>query len=200
MFFALTAISLGLVAGLKPGPLGVFIIHQTLSKSRVDGFLASLAPIITDGPIILLSLFLALTLKEVALFIGIISLFGSAYLIYIAYKILKAPARIQPEAKSKGSESLITAIKINFLNPAPYLFWTSIGSSYILMGSNFEAGIFIVCALLSLCLTKFMVAIAIKELGEHFSPKIYATLLKSLAIPLFLFSGQLFYNGLNILM
>jgi threonine/homoserine/homoserine lactone efflux protein len=43
------------------------------------------------------------------------------------------------------------AMKINFLNPAPYMFWLTIGSSYILMGSELEAAIFIVCAIFSLC-------------------------------------------------
>jgi hypothetical protein len=50
-FFA--ALSFGLAAGLKPGPLGIIVIQQTLSKGLRAGVRASLAPLITDGPIII---------------------------------------------------------------------------------------------------------------------------------------------------
>ncbi|HTE39574.1 MAG TPA: hypothetical protein VK629_02020 [Steroidobacteraceae bacterium] len=53
-FFA--ALSFGLAAGLKSGPLGVIVIQQTLSKGLPAGVLASLAPLITDGPIIIATL------------------------------------------------------------------------------------------------------------------------------------------------
>jgi len=198
MSFALAALTFGLAAGLKPGPLGVFIIHQTMSKGSVHGFISSLAPILTDGPIILLALFLTLQLNDLNLFISIISILGSAYLANVAYKIFKAPNSINPSGKGSAKSSLATAIKINFLNPSPYIFWLTIGSGYILMGSELEAAIFIVCAIFSLCATKFVVAVVIKKLGQRFNPKIYAMILKSLSLPLLGFSAQLLYSGVSI--
>jgi threonine/homoserine/homoserine lactone efflux protein len=47
MYFVLAALTFGVVAGIKPGPLGVYVIHQTMSKGLYSGFLASLAPIVT---------------------------------------------------------------------------------------------------------------------------------------------------------
>ncbi len=197
MFFAITALTLGLAAGLKPGPLGVYVIHQTMSRGNTHGFLASLAPIITDGPIIALALCLTLQLEDLHQIIGLISLTGSLYLLLTAYKILKSPNNINLIGTINKSSSLTTAIKINFLNPAPYIFWLTIGSSYLLMGTNIDAAIFIICALLSLCLTKFCVAILVKQLGNRFNSKTYALFLKALALPLIVFSIQLFITGIN---
>lgn len=198
MYFALAAVTFGLVAGLKPGPLGVFVMHQTMSKGNYNGFMASLAPIITDGPIILLALLLTSQLNDISWFISAISVFGSVYLALIAYKILKTPNNIDPSVGGSKSSSLATAVKINFLNPAPYIFWLTIGSSYIFMGSNIEAVVFIVCTLFSLCITKFSVALFIKALGERFNPRVYAVVLKSLSVPLLIFSGQLLFSGISI--
>ena len=197
MYIALAALTLGLAAGLKPGPLGVFVIHQTMSKGSYNGFMASLAPIITDGPIILLALLLTLQLNDISWFISAVSIFGSVYLAYIAYKIFKAPTSINPSGGVSKGSSLATAIKINFLNPAPYIFWLTIGSSYIFMGSHFDAVVFIFCTLISLCMTKFVVALVIKKLGEQFNPRIYAFVLKSFSVPLLLFSGQLLFSGIS---
>jgi threonine/homoserine/homoserine lactone efflux protein len=47
--FFFSALSFGLAAGLKPGPLGIIVIQQTLSKGLSAGVRASLAPLITDG-------------------------------------------------------------------------------------------------------------------------------------------------------
>jgi len=198
MQFALAALTFGLVAGLKPGPLGIFVIHQTMARGYFQGFIASLAPLLTDGPIILLALLLTLQLNDLNWFISIISIMGSAYLLSISYKILKAPNSINPSGQRNSKSSLSTAVKINFLNPAPYMFWLTIGTSYILMGSAVEATIFIVFALLSLCATKLIVAVAVKKLGERFSPGIFAIILKSLSLPLLVFSAQLLYSGVVV--
>ena len=130
-------------------------------------------------------------------FISIVSISGSAYLANIAYKIFKAPSSINPMGNGGAKSSLFTAVKINFLNPAPYIFWLTIGSGYILMGTHIEGAAFVFCAIISLCITKFIVAIVIKKLGERFDPKVYATILRSLSLPLLFFSVQLLYFGIT---
>jgi len=120
------------------------------------------------------------------------------YLAHIAYKIFKTPNSINPSGTASKNSSLATAIKINFLNPAPYIFWLTIGSSYIFMGSNFDALVFIVFTLFSLCITKFAVALVIKALGEQFNPRVYSLVLKSFSVPLLIFSGQLLFSGISI--
>jgi len=198
MYFALAALTFGVVSGIKPGPLGVYVIHQTMSKGIYSGFLASLAPIVTDGPIILLALLFTFQLNDIDWFISSISAFGAIYLAYLAYKIVKAPSVVDPTSSKTENSSLVTAVKINILNPGPYIFWLTIGSSYILMGSEVDAAVFIFCAIFSLCVTKFVVAVVIMKLGEHFNPRVYSIVLRSLAVPLLFFSVQLLIASISI--
>ena len=60
--FYFSALSFGLAAGLKPGPLGIVVIQQTLSRGLRSGLRASMAPLITDGPIAILAVFGVLSL------------------------------------------------------------------------------------------------------------------------------------------
>ncbi len=190
-------LTIGLTAGLKPGPLGIFVIHQTMTKGSKAGFIASLAPWISDGPIILLSLFLTVALKEMNWFISIISLLGAIYLAYIAVKIVKSPHSINP-SQGGGSSSLLGAVKVNLLNPSPYIFWLTIGGGIISKGTITEGVTFITSALCALTLTKFFVAILLKNLGTRFNPAVYSIILRALSLPLFIFSGQLFYSSIAI--
>lgn len=198
MEYAVVAIMLGLTAGLNPGPLGVFVIHQTLTKGPREGFLASLAPWLTDGPIILATLIVSISLQKIDWFIGFISILGALYLLYLAFKIGSNSHTVGRADKEKEITSMFTAVKINFLNPNPYIFWLTIGGSYISKGTKVEAVIFVGCALLTLSLTKFTVAFLLRVLGSRFDPKVYSYLLRSLAIPLLFFSGQLLLNGIKV--
>ncbi len=198
MNFALIGMTLGLTAGLKPGPLGVFIIHQTLSKGGKHGFLASLSPWITDGPIILLSLLITVGLKDLTWFLSAVSVAGAIYLTYLAVKIFRSPAEINPAGKGGAGSSLLQAVKVNLLNPTPYIFWLTIGSGYISKGNRSEALLFVFSAIFTLSLTKFVVAMALRLLGERFNSKIYAAIMRALGFPLIIFSGQLLYSGITI--
>src|SRR4028119_140941 len=119
-FFA--ALSFGLAAGLKPGPLGIIIIQQTMSKGLSAGVRASLAPLITDGPIIIAALWFLSQFKSIDLFAAALSLVGGAYLFWLAAKMFRV-SKISLTGKLKSQSSFATAVKVNFLNPGPYLFW-----------------------------------------------------------------------------
>ena len=56
--FIATGTILGASAGVAPGPLLTLVVAETLKHNIKEGIKVSLAPIITDMPIIILSLFL----------------------------------------------------------------------------------------------------------------------------------------------
>lgn len=72
---------LGLSAGLAPGPLLALVITQTLKHSVKEGMRVALAPLVTDAPIIILSLLLLSELKESNRLLGLISLIGGVYVV-----------------------------------------------------------------------------------------------------------------------
>ena len=121
---------LGLSAGFAPGPLLTLVITQTLRHNIKEGIKVALAPLITDLPIIIVSLLLMTHLKDVEGILGAISLLGGFYVLYLAYESLFAgPVDLvlpvnQPQSVKKGA-------LVNALNPHPYLFWMTVGAPLV---------------------------------------------------------------------
>ncbi len=197
MEFFVMGMTLGLTAGLKPGPLGVFVIHQTLTRGKRQGAVASLAPFFSDGPIILLAILLTVGLKEISGFLSIVSIAGGCYLGYLGVKIIRSPSSINPSGEGATGSSLLKAIQVNLLNPSPYIFWLTIGAGIMANGTRIEAGLFVFAALSTLSLTKFAVAMSVSFFGARFNPRFYARILRSLSIPLIFLGFKMIYSGIT---
>ena len=121
---------LGLSAGLAPGPLLALVITQTLKHSIKEGMKVASAPLITDAPIIILSVLLLSKLNESNYVLGLISLIGGLYVLYLSYENIRTKtlkletAKDQPHSVKKGA-------LVNVLNPHPYLFWMTVGAPLI---------------------------------------------------------------------
>ena len=61
---ALAGATLGIIEGIKPGPLLTMVIRETLSGGLRAGVWTAAAPIFTDGPLVIVSLFAAEILIE----------------------------------------------------------------------------------------------------------------------------------------
>lgn len=195
---ALAAFVLGLTGGLKPGPLSVYIIHVTLTRGNRAGLLACFAPFVSDGPIILLSILVLSQGRQFDYFISALSFAGAAYLVYLALKILFTSNK--PDLSSSDMPaSFMTAVKLNLVNPYPYLFWGTVGGVYLIRGSAIEAAVFIFVMLGTLAITKFIVAQSIKALGDRFDANAYLLLLRILAVVLIGFAIKLAIDGYLLL-
>jgi threonine/homoserine/homoserine lactone efflux protein len=195
MELIIAALTLGVTAGLKPGPLGIYVIHQTLLHGGRSGLLASLAPFVSDGPIILGSFLLINSLKQFELLISVITLLGALYITFIAVRLIIAtPVTQQP---ASAPSSFATAVKINLLNPAPYIFWSTVGGTYLLQNTLVDAAVFAILFLATLSITKFTMALSIKILGDRFSDKLIGLILKLLAVLLLYFAASLFIRAFS---
>ena len=195
MEIIIAALTLGITAGLKPGPLGIYVIHQTLLHGPRSGLLASFAPFVSDGPIIIGSFLLVNSFKQFDMFITIISVLGALYIAFIAIRLMVAsPVTQQPVA---APSSFLTAVKINLLNPAPYIFWSTVGGTYLLQNDLADASMFAILFLATLSITKFTMALSIKTLGDRFSDRLIAHALKILALLLIFFAFRLFIGAIT---
>jgi threonine/homoserine/homoserine lactone efflux protein len=177
-FFA--ALSFGLTSGIKPGPLGIFVIQQTLSRGLPAGIRSSLAPLITDGPIIIAALWLLSKFKNIDLLAAALGLAGGCYLLWLALKIFRV-RDISIAAKLQSPGSLTTAVKLNFLNPGPYLFWFTVGGSYIIRGSAIESAVFVVTAIGALIVGKVAMAVLAARFLPSLESRGYLLVMKVLA-------------------
>jgi len=192
----LAALTFGITAGLKPGSLGIYVIHQTLQRGYLAGLAASLAPFVSDGLIILLAFTLLQSLRDSPQLLAVISLAGAAYLLWLAWKLFNSHGRHRGQDTPGG---FFTAVKINLLNPAPYLFWMTAGGSYLIKNSIHHALAFVVVMLGALALSKFALAASIRKLGDRFSESRYLLLLKSLALMLAGFAFKLGWDAYRYL-
>jgi len=190
--YVLSAFVFGLTAGFKPGPLGIVVIQQTLTHGLKYGIRASLAPIITDGPIIFSALVILTQFKDIELFVGILSFIGGSYLLWLSLKILKL--KEINVSKSLGTPtSLATAIKVNLLSPNPYVFWFTVGGTYLVRGNQAESVAFVVVAIGTLVLAKMVVAWVASNFRELLDSQAYLWVMRVLGGLLSIF-GLLMLN------
>ena len=185
MFSALvTGIILGLTAGLTPGPLLTLVIAQTLQYGFREGVLIATAPLITDVPIILVSLFTLAKLANFEPILGLVALVGSLYIFYLAYETLRTGpvgvSKSEPAAKSLRKGAIINA-----LNPHPYLFWATVGAPLILRAERSESlapWLFVGSFYLFLIGSKVGIALIVGKFRAFLSDKPYIYIMRTLAL------------------
>ncbi len=122
---------LGLTAGLSPGPTQMFLISQTVQHGIKEGVLVAFVPLMTDVPILLLTAAVLSQFSDVAPIMGILSLIGAVFLLYLAYGNFKI-TEFHGEQAQVNPGSLRKGVMTNFLNPHPYMFWLLVGAPMLL--------------------------------------------------------------------
>ncbi|HIQ12257.1 MAG TPA: LysE family translocator [Caldilineales bacterium] len=128
MFYPLLGFSLGLSAGLAPGPLLALVIQRTLRYGAISGLRIALAPLITDFPIVILALLVIAHLPKVALH-GLMAA-GGLFVLWLAWEAWhETGADLTAGAESPSAQQdFLRGAMVNFLNPHPYLFWGAVGA------------------------------------------------------------------------
>ncbi len=124
---------LGGAAAAQPGPFQAYLLGQTLKNGWKRTLAAAFAPLISDGPIIVLVVFL-LTHTPPGMLI-ILRLLGGVFLLYLAANAFfgTKPSKEKPSAGTAG-QSLLHAALMNLLNPNPYIFWATVAGPIFLEG------------------------------------------------------------------
>ncbi|MBW2506957.1 MAG: LysE family transporter, partial [Deltaproteobacteria bacterium] len=117
---------LGISAGFAPGPLLALVVSETLQHDLKAGIKVSLAPILTDIPIIMATLFIMEKLSGFNHVVGIISIIGAFFILYLGIKNFKTRP-VDLDKYIKEPKSLLKGIVVNALSPHPYLFWLTVG-------------------------------------------------------------------------
>ena len=112
-------------SAIQPGPLQAFLLSSVARKGWKRTLPASFSPLISDGPIALLALFVLNRVPEVMS--RALRAAGGVFLIYLAwasYRQLKRHTAAIPEPDSPATRTLMQAVTVNLLNPNPYLGWS----------------------------------------------------------------------------
>jgi len=199
MYFFVTGILLGLSAGIVPGPLLTLVISETVRHNKKAGILAALAPVVTDLPIILISVFILLKLSHFNEVLGTISICGALFISYLAYENITVKNVYVSEQKS-GAQSLKKGVITNFLSPHPYLFWMVVGAPIMMKAyqvSIASVAVFIAGFYVFLVGSKIMVAFLVERSKTFLKSTGYIYTIRILGGILIIFAGIFFRDGLR---
>ncbi|MBU1398275.1 MAG: LysE family transporter [Proteobacteria bacterium] len=192
---------LGLSAGFAPGPLLTLVISETLQHDIKSGVKVALAPIITDLPIIILTLFILSKLSNFHNILGLISLTGGLFILFMGYKSLRTKG-VKINLDGIKPKSLIKGVLANALSPHPYLFWFTVGAPIMTkaMLQNISAPLaFIISFYTFLVGSKIVLAILIGKSKSLLSGKMYIFTMRFLGLVLCVLAIVLFQDGLKLL-
>ena len=114
---------LGLAAGLQPGPLLAFLLARGAAAGWRRTLPACLAPLLSDGPIALVSLLLLSRLGPS--FEVVLQAAGGLLLLYFAAVGFRQWRRPEvPASHGPAPRTVAEAALVNLLNPNPYLGWS----------------------------------------------------------------------------
>ncbi|MFO7829989.1 MAG: LysE family transporter [Bacteroidales bacterium] len=199
--YLMAGISLGFIAGISPGPLLVLVITETLKHDRKEGMKMAFVPIISDLPIVFFSVFVIYKLADSDLILGIISLLGAVFLIYLAIENIGLKS-VDVSIKNDKMNGFKKGVLVNFFSPHPYLFWMLVGAPLSIKAYHeniLSAVLFVMGFYIFIIATKIVVAYISDKSKNVFSGGSYIIVIKILGFVLLFFAIILIKDGFNFL-
>lgn len=123
---------LALPAVLQPGPLQAFLLARSTRWGWRRTLPAAFAPLLTDGPILVLVLVLLTQVPPWGL--RVLQIAGGLFLLVLARgALVAARSGTMPVTDERAARrSLRDAVVLNLLNPMPYAFWSLVAGPLLL--------------------------------------------------------------------
>jgi threonine/homoserine/homoserine lactone efflux protein len=139
--YFLQGAALGVTAAATPGPFQTFLISETLKGGWRQSLPVAFAPLLSDLPIILVSLFLLDQLPDN--FLRIISIIGGIFVLYLACSSWRewraGPINLSvSDIENKFGVGLLKGLVMNFLSPGPYIFWLLVTGPILLTALRYS--------------------------------------------------------------
>lgn len=200
--YIIQGIGYGFAAAVQPGPFQTYIISQTLTRGWKRTLVAAFAPLVSDGPIIALCLFV---LSQVPIwFQRFLYIAGGLFVLYLSYGAYRSWRNFEsnvPAIETGAQQNLLKAALMNVLSPGPYIFWSLVTGPILLRGwretpihgVGFLSGFYI--TIVSGIAAIILIFGAARELG----PKVNRALIGISAIALFCFGIYQLLKGLRLM-
>jgi len=197
-----SGLSLGLTAGLSPGPLLALVMSETIKYGKKEGIKVSFAPLMTDAPIMIVAILMVSVISSFKVIPGVIALLGAALLVYMGYETITYSGNNAAKEIQSPPASLRKGFLVNMLSPYPYLFWIGVGAPLTLRAyqqSTMHAAIWIAAFYITLIGSKVFIAILVERSRRVLSSAIFTWIMRFLGIVMFMFAILFLREGLIIL-
>lgn len=191
----------GLTAGISPGPLLTLVISETLRHNKTEGIKIAVAPLITDIPIVLLTIFILSKMASSDIVLGVISILGGFFIAYLGYDSIKSKG-IEIDIQNLKPKSIRKGIIVNILSPHPYIFWLMVGAPVIIKAyqtSPVAAFAFIIAFYFMLIGSKISIALVVDRSKAFLKNKVFIWTLRILGLVLLIFAILLIRQGMGYL-
>jgi threonine/homoserine/homoserine lactone efflux protein len=196
--YLIQGIGYGFAAAVQPGPFQTYIISQTLNSGWRRTLPAALAPLVSDGPIIVLVL---LVLSQIPSWVErVLYVAGGLFILILALNAFRGWRDFDlgaGENNQSGGQSLIKAAMMNVLSPGPYIFWSLVTGPILLAGWR-EApanGLGLLAGFYLAMIFSLGGIIAVFATARQLGPKVNRTLLGISAIALVCFGLYQLWRG-----
>ena len=198
---AIAGITLGVVEGVKPGPLLTTVIKETLTSGFRGGIRAASAPIFTDGPLIIFSIFLAGWIATQPLVFCGISILGAIFLTRMGIECFYPEIPDIDSSDVDLSRSFKRGILTNLLNPNAYIFWLLVGGPLMATAADTEPlapFAYAISFILSIVIVKIALAYFFSKAQVNLSSDRYLLALKICGLAMFIFALSFVYKAYDL--
>jgi threonine/homoserine/homoserine lactone efflux protein len=189
----------GLTAGISPGPLLTLVISETLRHNKSEGVKIAVAPLITDIPIVLVTIFILSKMASFDTILGVISILGGIFIAYLGYESIRSRG-VEIDIQNLQLKSIRKGIIVNLLSPHPYIFWLMVGAPVTLkayQASLAAAIVFITAFYVLLVGSKITIALLVDRSRAFLKNRVFIWTLRILGLVLLVFSLLLIKEGLD---
>ena len=185
--YLLRGISLGLYAGIMPGPTQAFILTKTIKNGWKRTLPLAFVPLISDLPIALLFCLLVSTLPSEV--INVIQVIGGGYLVWLGFHTWKIANAIDEMLAGEQPMGFWQTVGVNLGNPNVYVFWGAIGAPIVLTGWSLSPliGLSFILGMYMMLVITVAFTIFVFGLTGKLSPKVKSWLLQILALAVIIF-------------
>lgn len=199
----ISGFTLGLGSGAAPGPLTGLAITTTMRSGLQAGLRIAVAPLLSDAIIIALSLTVVAQLPERG--IAILGLLGAIVVGFFGIETLVSARRAMPPSSEiinvprrlDRFPLLLQGAALNMFNPAPWIFWITVGST-LLVGfwreSPLTAIVFLILFYLLLVGTKVVIVVGLAATRHRMNTKTYRGILYASGIMLLIAAVLLLFT------
>ena len=198
---SVAGVALGVIEGIKPGPLLTMVIRETLSGGLRAGVWTAAAPIFTDGPQIIVSLLAASWISTRPSILIVISILGAAYLLKMGLECFSIEPPSSDLAEVDVSDSFKRGVLTNLLNPNVYIFWFLIGGPLMASVADEEPlapVAYAVTFLVSIIIVKSIIALAFDRTRGNLSRRSYSIMLSLCGVAMIFFAIGFTYQAYDL--
>jgi threonine/homoserine/homoserine lactone efflux protein len=197
--FLLQGLTLGFAAAVQPGPFIAYLISQTLAHGFKRTWVNAFAPLLSDGPIIAISLLLLSQLPQ-WLQRGL-NLAGGGFILFLAWGAFQQWRGFSSLTTAPATEtgySVLRAALMNALSPLPYLYWSLVTGPILLSGwqKNPWYGLGFLAVFYTVLIGGLMTLMALFGAARQFGERASRALLGSSALALAAFGLYQLGRGL----